>query len=240
MVRTGNRPSRVPRAPRVSISPLHKVVFLEEGSRIDVVTQVANISTSGIGLIHDDGVFSALNTRPIKRGRLRIGPEEFDVTLKEEWRSNPIIACSIQKADPAFFGILREYFKSEIAALNMIEVRPELLQSPPSGKAFCFRGNNNCEIYFILEGATLGFFSLSFFGNTVEGKPGKSLQFGRIKEDHDFEKPSYKGSQLIYSSPVPTAEFLTEVIRFVESTQGIEPKVKDEICEQIRLQQARL
>ena len=226
-------PATKARPERISLSPLHRIAFYQNDSSKDGSIQVANISASGVGLMRNSTSWEPSLQSGIT-GRLQIGSDEFKLEMKVEWCTPQIIGCSIQNADGLFYKALNQYFRSEMAGLNMRQMRSELLQSPANGAPYFFHGNNNCEIFYVLDGTKLESFYLSFFGNYIEGIPESPLLFGRTLDDHEFDKPNYKASELVYSSSTPTPNVLTEVIRFVENTPDISVDVKREICAQIQ------
>lgn len=221
------------RAPRIPVSALHEVAFVYDVNSIKTIVSLANLSATGVGLIINDH-FKDFDPFAAVQGKLRMGAKEFSVELKEVWRSSQIIGCAIVHTGVDFANALNQYFRSELAALKMTQMRPELLQSTSNGKPFYFHGGNNCEIYFELDGKKLITFHLDFFGNYIESKNDGSLLFGQIQEDHDYSKAGHKGSEMVHSAPELSIETLKEVIRFVEAVQGIEPEIKREICKSLR------
>ncbi len=230
-----------PRAPRVSLAPLHRVTFTAQLPEAELRTiAVANVSSGGLGLIKEDSLRLPRTGEQIK-GTLDIDGESFSIVLKVAHHSGKLTGCQFMAAPATLKDRVERYFSAELTGKSLSEVNPDILKPEHDGRPRWFRGKGSAEIY-LIQGADHGLvrFRASFLGVTVEGVRGKSLRHGFVTAtdpslDEDGEGAKYKGSAIVhYVSGRPPADVLHAIERLVGQVQGLPQPLKNEILTLIK------
>jgi len=204
-----SRKGLLPRAPRVSLLPLHEVKFhmsspVESGGIL-----VANLSASGAGFIRA----SARSWPPeqsILRGNLELAGKSIPVVLKVIHNSPGIVGCSFEGESTQLKKILDTSFGVDLLAMKLEEVPAKLQKGMSEGKARQFRGNENCDLYFVEDTTGVAVFRLSLLGNVIEcGENGNATLLGGEK------------------IPLDTG---IQAIRFIENIPALTPNQKSAIA----------
>ncbi|MCM2277886.1 MAG: PilZ domain-containing protein [Oligoflexia bacterium] len=181
-----------PRPPRVRLGELHSVSFkarepagVAEGGEL----RIANLSAEGIGFVKDLRAWPEPGATI--SGTLRIGEFFQEVKAEVRHQGGNLVGCRFVETGPGFRERILQSFLTELAALRMVRVNPDVLQRPEDGFPSLYVGENGCELYVIesAEGSgELVRFTLSFFGNQIEGTGegelwGGELRSGRISPE---------------------------------------------------------
>lgn len=238
----GNKPSHrdlAERAARVSIQPLHDIWIEIEIDGKQQEFSIANISTSGIGILSNDQLKHQDKGKVLK-ARLKIFQNEFLVALKVAHHTSNILGCSYMATTAELKKSIEEYFKSEIAGLHFAAVNPEVLKADERGTPHWYRGKGGMELYFTENKDSIPFFSLTFLGIHLEGGTNKTTRFGFLV-GHDAalnendEGAKYKGSTLTQMSSTGfPPEFIDSALRLLEQVPNLPINQKEQLITMIK------
>lgn len=204
--------SKIERASRVRLMPLHDVYFRPVGETGEPVV-VANLSSSGLGLVRESGRFWP-QPHVVVQGTLVLPQGQFQLQIKVVRNTPTIVGCAFVSGTPELFDAIQKYFQTELHALQLTQVRPEILKPEPDGTPRLFRSSRNCELFLVERDGALVRFQLSFLGHYFEGMPGQPLRYGFIHGD-DKEKPKYKGSSIVRVSGNIPSEVIETAKKFI-------------------------
>ena len=228
-------------APRVPLTSLHRVSFHEEKPSSGRVLAIANISTSGVGFLRE----SASSWPPagsVLEGRLEVpaaGGRQAGVPARAKIvhgiDSGRVVGCAfVPEAGGNILAVqrlVRDYFRIELAALNMIHAPEDVLAAEPDGAPHWFHGKNNCELHYVSakeDRDRLLRFQISFFANFVDGDDTGPVRYGAVVEDLDSgeSKPRHKSAALVrWQEPFPP-EMVEPIVRFISTIQGLPPSIR--------------
>lgn len=214
-----------PRAARIPIEPLSGVSF----SGFDVV----NLSEDGVGL-SNTLLIAPPEVGEVLSGSLTLPSARFPVELKVAFVSRSAIGCAFVGEFSGLKSEIQRHFKIQLSALQLIEVNPEILKEEKDGKARLFRGQNNCELFFVEDAGKIARFQLSFFGNYVEGGAGLRTRFGFLSAGIETDKPKYKGSSLVRLVPELSPEVLKSASTFLDHIPELSAAQRAEIRKAIK------
>ncbi len=213
--------SRKDRAPRVNVNSLHNLRFTTADSNNQAPFAIVNISTTGIGLKISSTDFQQPNKDKIE-GQLSIGENHYAASLRIVRRGEEFLGAIFEDATAELSRSIKLYFDTEIAAINLNAVRPDLLKQEPDGIPHWYHGDNNCGLTFVsLEEEVLRF-TLTVFGNFIEGGKDLPLHAGSVVKDDSKGKASYKASEILQrernfdKSIFETGERLVMAIEMIE------------------------
>lgn len=222
---------KVERASRVRLMPLHDVYFRPLGETGEPVV-VANLSSTGMGLVRETGRFWP-QPEAMVQGELVLPRKTFKVQIKVVRNTPSIVGCAFLSTPTELFDAIQEYFKVELNALQLSEVKQEILKEETDGTPKLYRSAKNCELFIVEAEGQIVRFQLSFLGHFFEGARGQPLKYGFIHGD-DKEKPKYKGSSLVrFTSNVPT-DVLEAATKFILNVEGLSKNYRETIERALR------
>ncbi len=214
-------PQPIQRAVRVQVTPLHDVEFeIIEGSLRKTV-RVANISVYGLGLVRDD-TMAWPATGEVLHGILTLQKTQTPLKLKIRHHAPRVVGCEFMEAPAPLRNQILSFFEVELAGVEMIKVRSDLLQKPPKGEPHWYRGGDQAELYFVTLQDQIESFHMSFLGWYLQASERESLRMGRVMDDDSVAKdrPAYKPSDLIRFEPL-SDPVLNAAARLILSVQGL-------------------
>lgn len=220
------------RAPRVRLLPLHEIFFWRTEPLPETRVEIANISTTGVGLLRETGI-EWPKSGDFAHGEIDLRGQRYPVKIKIAHSSAMILGCSFEDNQAAIRDMVHRYFEYEIAALTLYKANPEVLQAVPDGVPHWLHARNNCELYFVTRSDQTVRFNISFFGNYVEGGREMPTRFGQVVEGENTEKPSHKGSSLVRWDSRLAKDLVVPIIRFVENVEHLTFEQRKEIVEMI-------
>ncbi len=184
-----------PRAPRVPISPLHRVHFDLESPTHALGLKLSNISTSGIGLIVENNTISPGS--PLK-GRLVFNQKtHVPIEMKAIHITHGIAGSHYLNPSSDLKKAIQDFFKLELAGLGTMKVNPKYHKKETDGTSAWITGDN-CDLYYVAEEDKVIRFKLTFLGNHFTAAQGKPLYVGHVSSGHSSDDEiRYKGSDLL-------------------------------------------
>jgi hypothetical protein len=216
------------RAPRVSVTPLHRIAFLEhqDGPK----SQLANISTSGMALLRDGLSWNPGETR---KGFLIIDKEEFEVESKIRHLSGKLAGCEFLGAENvALKRSIEVYLRVEILALALRLVNDAYMKADPRGKTLWYTDGRQNEVYVVFDEAGVVAFHMSFLGNYVEGGRGQLPRVGELRDDTPLA-PGQKGSTMIDAPRRPAGNTLNLALTFLRNVDQLPPALREELAKNL-------
>jgi hypothetical protein len=217
------------RATRVNIYPMGDFFF----TRTDVVKGsliVANISSSGVGLIREHGdIWPPAGTE--LPGTFTLGFGQFPATLHIVHVSGGTVGCKFTSDQTALLEMVNKLFRPEAAGSELSEVRRDILKEDEDGVPRLFRAANGCELFFVEnKNEQVLRFQLSFFGHYLEGGDRQTPRAGFLDFDPTKGDPAYKGSTLVRLSDELPRDLVNNAVRFIGAIPGLSDEVKSQIC----------
>ncbi|MGZ3699547.1 MAG: PilZ domain-containing protein, partial [Bdellovibrionota bacterium] len=163
------------RAPRVTLTPLHRIEFDAGGEHARI--PLFNISISGVGLLHEPPIPFAVGSE--LPGELRVGGARYPVRLKIAHVTPKIVGASFIDRSDALKSAIESYFEYELAALTMAKVDPKYHKAEPDGDAHWIHGDR-CDLFYVTRGDQLVRFRLTFLGNHFESTAEGGLLAGQL------------------------------------------------------------
>ncbi len=218
------------RAPRVQLVPLHHVAFKKKGAPAgEPLLRMTNLSATGLGFAKDSAPDWPKEGGTLS-GQLVLGEQEFDVTLKIVYITPAKVGGHFIQPPMALKRAVEQYFDLELAALNLDEVRPELLKPEPNGQPHWFIASDHCELFYVEKDGRVSHFHLHFFGTYMETDESGKLRYGKVDEGHTPDKPSAKESALIQPVPKPDVAIFEAAVKFVRNIEKADPLARETIC----------
>jgi hypothetical protein len=163
--------------------------------------------------------------------QLRLGVQTFALQARVTFVREGVGGLEFQ-SPPMELGLhIRKLFDLELNSLKMTEIRTELLKQDPLGPTRCWMGDRNCEFLLVTSpSGELLRFQVSFFGNLVEGAPGRSPRIEQIAdEDQRGGGAGYRGSTVVQRSNRSVDELMPELARFIEHIEGLDPGLRAQV-----------
>ncbi|MCM2324156.1 MAG: PilZ domain-containing protein [Oligoflexia bacterium] len=222
-------PTALPaRPPRIRMLPLHAVSFRVTDPAALGEVSVANISAEGIGLVPKPGSWPAPGG--ILAGELRIGEGLSEVKAEVRHANERLVGCRFVQIPEGFRDRVLQAFFTELSALRMVRVNPEVLQRVDDGVPSLFVGDNGCELY-LVEGpdGVLVRFTISFFGNVLEGGADGKLQGGQLQDEDSDGEPRYKGSAMHVATGPVSEDLLLTARKLLSNVEGLSPATREKL-----------
>lgn len=227
------------RASRVPLSPLHDIRISAHLPELAEPLTVANISTTGIGIIKaGDGHWPKVGET--FKATVGIGPDEYTVALKTVHNTGKVLGAAFIAASPDLKQSIEHYFAAELTGLSFIEVNQNSLKAEEDGTPHWYRGRGNGSLYFVEDGGTVRRFTMTFFGSHIEGERGKGSRFGHIVDDDPGTEgedghAQHKASSLVrLSSGALPPELEHMALRMLEQVANLSPSQKTQIQAMIK------
>lgn len=233
-------------APRVLLQPLHRISFSARGkcasqlaeSRADALELgIANVSLSGIGFTRESAQ-AWPDPGTLLVGELEAEGNKVEVEAKLVHLTGRVAGCSFHGNIVPIQKLVLDYFRVELAGLNMLHAPDDVLKAETDGTPHWYHGRNNCELFYVAklgEPEALVRYQLSFFANYVEGVVGGHPRFGTVVEDHDDTgKPKHKGAELVSWAEAPDPQLIETIVKFLRHVPGLPVPVREELAKQIR------
>jgi hypothetical protein len=221
-------------APRVRISPLHRIQFQCSEPQFAKFAQpigVGNISSSGIAFIR-----SALPQWPGPTeqvgGLLLIGSHQLGIRARIIHLSTALVGCRFEGELASLQQAIDEYFKLELTAIQARPMNPSILKKDPRGTPHWFMAENNSELYYIENAGRVVHFHLSVFGNYIDGGEGKPTTYGHEQPDRDGAE-LIKSSVLIHTTTDLPKDVVMGALRFLEGIDKVPREVRDQIVKKV-------
>jgi len=212
------------RATRVPLSQLHRISFRQTDPPLEPFA-LSNISASGVGFLRGSVQWPEVGS--IIQGEFTISEQKFPIELKLVYVTQQAAGCQFQPPFVELAKAIANYLQVEIAALEMTCVPSHTLQEEPDGTPCWFYGENNSELYYVLNGETILRFHAVFFANYIEGGKGVPLKFGVVVNDHPEDKPAHKGASLIHWESHWNEERMDSAKRFLCHIQKLKKEHLD-------------
>jgi hypothetical protein len=185
------------RAIRIRLEPLHAAAIeLRDPQGAGFPAQVANISSTGLAILAAPGI-DWVQPGSALPARLTLAGQPFEVQLETVWRKAQTVGFRFQEPSlSAMRSAIPRYFAAELAAGRTHAVPPSVLKAQPDGDPALIMGDNGCELFLVMREGRLVRFTLTFFGNYVEGGDGGETRYGTVAEN-ERAGPRYRGTDLI-------------------------------------------
>lgn len=221
------------RAPRVPITPLHRIQVQLEQPSIGSL-KLSNISTSGMGLFVGEGELSGdvlLKGQILFEQKTGTKKEPFEAKVVHVTKS--IAGAHFQIPNTDLKNAIREYFKLEIAGLSTMKVDPKYHKKQTEGTSIWITGDG-CDLFFVTKENDIVSFKLTFLGNQFIGSKDQALYIGQVSApDHDESGIRYKGTALMKDVSA-TRELVESALKVMEFIPHLSAEHRDKISEMIK------
>ncbi len=213
------------RAPRVSVTPLHRLSFVASWKK-DL--ELNNISTGGMAICRDDheGVWQKDG---VVSGLLKVDRDEFPVSARVRHVTQLIAGCEFVDPPAGLTHAIEAYLRVEILALNLRKVDPGYMKKDARGEALWFTDGRQNELFCVVDASGLVAYHVSFLGNYFEGGRDKKVKGGLINEDAE-ESRQHKGSALIDMNRALSPEMVRLAKSFVQNVEQLPLAVRESIA----------
>ena len=225
------------RAPRVSLTPLHRISFLEKSG---TTSQLANISSSGMALLRGGTAWLPGETHS---GRLTIDRDEHAIELRVRHasrlasesqgnrQSSQLVGCEfVGSENPALRRSIEIYLRVEILALTLRLVNEAYLTPDPRGQTLWYTDGRQNELFVIVDDKGVAAYHMSFLGNYVEGSRGQVPRVGELRESSGSGPNGQKGATLIELGGQPVGHMLNLALSFVRNVDQLAPPIRAELA----------
>lgn len=235
------------RAPRIRLSPLHACYFIRndmpQNLPEDARILLSNLSSFGAGFLKNSApTWPSPGALPgaLIEGQLYLSGQSIPMGLKVIYITQTVVGAQICSSHQNYIYHLNQYFRLELGALGMTELKSEFLKPESDGIPHLYMGRNNCELFYVsrltksdgVEAEEFIRFYLSFFANYIEGSNQGSTKFGELMEDAK-EKSEYKGTNLVKWNASLAPILKETTIKFLENVPKLNPAAKDWIIQRI-------
>ena len=210
-------------SPRLRPSKLNGLEFYRENSA--EALRILNISTTGVGF--DKLSWSDWPARgAFFDGEFLVGDERVKVCSEVMHISESLVGCRFKDPPPRLAELLRDRFKLEFSAVELVKIDPKLLKPAEEGEAQWFRGADASELYVVTRLDEVVSFFLVFQGFRVEG--GKHpVRFSRLKRA--AIKRAY--DETLYEEVSASDELRALATRFLTSIESLNSEHRIRILE---------
>lgn len=213
-----------PREHRIRILPLHDILFTltDTGEKIEL----GNLSVTGAGFLRE----SRREWPPVGSflsGEFTYRKNKYPVELEIKHISTTNIGCDCtESSGDSMRKLVIQYFDIELNALQLVRIDSQYIKQHHDGESSWFRGPNNCEIFLVEKDKKVTNFTISFFGNHIEGGEQKRLSIGTILGDDGEGKIGIKKADLIQQVDDSSLEIITHTLKFVANANALTPRQK--------------
>lgn len=224
----------VQRPHRIKVTPLQRVRLLL-GSAHPVAVELVNLSTGGAAFLKS-GLQGEVAPGFFVQGALEfMDGEKAEVEIEVVHVTEELVGCRFAGELPS--RAIERFFSTELTALSMTEIKPEMLKNEPEGQSrWFFNPTAGCDLFYVESHSVVLRFALSLFGNYFEWN-GDSLQFGEVSPDPQSSErggPAYKGSSLVSWKARTKAQIPPDRLelgsRFVSAVPGLPTHVRAQIA----------
>ena len=219
------------RAPRIRMTPGHQIRF-RLSAPFDREIQIANISVRGLGLLASEASGPAAVQWPdpgtLVSGVLIVGGSSHAISLKLIHISGTI-GCQFEHPPRRMLQEIYEYLHPELSAVEMIYVGPSKLQEDPAGVPHWYHGKDHCELHLVVNAAEVVRFHLVYRTHYLEGGSNVPFRYGQVVNEEQYEKPSYKGSELVRWESTVSGEALSLAKRLLQNIPNLPHEHRDAI-----------
>lgn len=235
----GSASASARRAPRVALTPLHRIVFMPMEDKLPHGgAKVANISTTGMAILR--GVTGKMETGDhldlnwvldgTCKGIVVIDKEVFDVVLHVRHLSPIIAGCEFQETENMVLKrAIEAYLRVEILALTLRKVNEAYIKPDPRGKSYWFTDGRQNELFVVVDNEGVLSYHMSFLGHYVEGGRDQSPRVGGLN-DQGVTPFGQKGATLIEVSRKPSGNILNLALTFVRNVNQLPQKIREDIA----------
>lgn len=217
------------RAPRVILTPLHRLSFRPDGSEQQL--ELSNISTGGMAVLHQG--HGAFHPNSDARGLLIVDNEEFRIEARIRHLTDALAGCEFLNGSVELKRAIEQYLRVEILALSLRKVDEAYLKPDPRGRVQWFTDGRQNEMFCVTDASDqVVAFHLSFFGNYVEGEKDRGVRAGNV-EDKESDRPGHKSSSLLNLNAVVSREIFVLGKVFVENVDRLDKDLRTQISNQI-------
>ena len=222
------------RAPRVRISALHNIFFIPKENAVGAKVKIANISVTGVGLLRESSQ-NWPDAGAVIAGHFEVNQaEKVPVEFTVVHASEKVIGGQFRPPADPVRKLVNSYFKYEVMALDMALVDPKLLKEEKDGKSHLFRGDNNCELFFIEHEGQIRRYTFTFFGNIMEWSEGRPVKFGYMVFDMKATGNwGYSGADPIRWVTTIPKDTIEVSLKFLENIEQLLPQHKGQIAKTI-------
>jgi hypothetical protein len=215
------------RAPRVKVTPLHRILFRLVGNEHSEELKIGNVSIGGMAIIHDNyGGFTKDGTIA---GLLVVDQNEINIEARIRHLTQNIAGCEFVGQNLKLKRSIEQYLKVEILALSLSKVSEAYLKPDPRGKTLWLTDGRQNELFAVFDGEGIVAYHLSFLGNYVDGGRGLPPRVGNMR-DQVSELPGHKGSTLVdLASPQVSREAIALARVFVLNVDGAPKNLRDDL-----------
>lgn len=216
-----------PRAPRVSVTPLHRLAFKSQ----DVKCGLGNISTTGMAVFRDAN--DGWHIGDLVHGVLRIDKAEFSVSATIRHISPRVAGFEFKEPSLTVVRAIEGYLRVEILALSLRRVDPAYMKKDPRGETHWFTDGRQNELFYVADARGVVSFHMTFMGNYIEGGRDRALKGGVVNESEDEQM--HKGAALVDVSRKLSPEMSAIAITYVQHIEALPANLRTEIATKLQV-----
>lgn len=213
--------------PRVRIQNFHKITFWDKEKEFEVY----NVSIGGIGFLTD--VKNQYKQGDHFHAVVKVLDEMCDIEVEVRQHTKYLVGCKVIGSCEVYENFVKQYFESELNALNLKLIEREKLADDENGEPHWLYGDYNHEIYFTTnEKNDITTLQLNYHGFMFLSDRGKTTT--GIVYDEQKEDISYKAASLVKESEALPKDMMEFMFRFVDSASKLESAHKKQILDIMR------
>ena len=201
-----------PRAPRVSVTPLHNLQLTP--ADVGVPVELSNISLNGMGVYRPPG--SSWVFEGVVAGVLKIDSSEFQVAGRIRYLNDVLAGCEFMDRSPGLTAAIEAYLRVEILALSLRQVDSAFMKADPRGQVYWFTDGRQNEFFCVADGGGVVAFHMTFLGNYIEGGRARGVKGGVVNDGRE-DSQTHKGSALVDMSRALAPEMLNLAHAFIQN-----------------------
>jgi PilZ domain len=219
-----------PRAPRVSVTPLHRLQFKSQ----DAKCGLGNLSTTGMAVFRDVGPnwTDGWHLGDTVHGVLRVDQNEFSVSAVIRHISSTIAGFEFISPPLTVIRAIEAYLRIEILALSLRRVDPAYMKKDPRGDTHWFTDGRQNELFIIADAKGVIAFHMTFMGNYIEGGRDRALKGGIVNEQEDGQL--HKGSALVDVSRKLPAEMAAIAVTYVQHVDALPLSLREDLAAKLQ------
>jgi hypothetical protein len=225
---TGGAHPWAPRAPRITVEPLHDIACRLTLAGTSVSVPVVNVSISGVAL-RRDGIAEWPPLGARIPAELDIVGTTHPVSLELVHFTGAIAGCAFREPSDTLVLAIECHFAVELEAADVVSVQVAG-DAAADVRTRWYRGRSNCGLYYTKRGGAIEHFALTFLGNYLEGGAMRPIRFGIVAGDIALIGDAASAVRWLQAID---AEQLTAALRFVKRIRALDPADRDAIVELI-------
>jgi hypothetical protein len=193
------------RAHRIKLAPIEEVYFSLKLNGSPLRCRVANLSTSGIGLLTENELESGKTIS----GTLHLKEKEIPLKINTIFVSTGICGAHFVECPEEFKNEILNHFKMQYLGSLMCKVNPAYLQKNEDGEVHWFVDGARNELHYVVDKDGIINYHMTFLKNYLQGGRNLPVRTGRINHSKNKDM-MVKASHSIDFDEQPNSKIIEE------------------------------